>query len=125
MVPAEIIQTQPAQPVILFVEDELLVRLSVADFLRDAGLTVIEAGTAHEALRVLKVRSDVALVLTDLRMPGAVDGAGLIRQIRKSHSSVKVVVASAFQSSEPVDATVRKPYSLEHLLEVIKSVLAR
>ena len=125
MVPAEIIQTQPAQPVILFVEDELLVRLSVADFLRDAGLTVIEAGTAHEALTVLKVRSDVALVLTDLRMPGAVDGAGLIRQIRKSHSSVKVVVASAFQSSEPVDATVRKPYSLEHLLEVIKSVLAR
>ena len=125
MVPAEIIQTQPAQPVILFVEDELLVRLSVADFLRDAGLTVIEAGTAHEALTVLKVRSDVALVLTDLRMPGAVDGAGLIRQIRKSHSSVKVVVASAFQSSEPVDATVRKPYSLEHVLEVIKSVLAR
>jgi CheY-like chemotaxis protein len=124
MVPAEITRTQAARPVILFVEDELIMRLSVADFLRNAGLTVIEAGTAYEALTVLRVRSDVALVLTDLRMPGAVDGAGLIRQIRKSYPAVKVVVASAFRNTEPVDATVRKPYSLEHVLEVIKSVLA-
>jgi two-component system, response regulator PdtaR len=125
MVPAEIIRTQAAQPVILLVEDEFLIRMSVADFLRTAELTVIEAGSANEALMVLKARSDVALVLTDLRMPGAVDGAGLIREIRKSYPGVKlVVVASAFRNSEPVDATVRKPYSLEHVLEVIKSVLA-
>src|ERR1051326_8129822 len=120
MVPAEIIRTQTAQPVILFVEDEILIRLSTADFLRKSGFTVIEAGAAYEALMVLKARSDVTLVLTDLGMPGALDGSGLIRQIRKLYPDVKVIVASAFQSSEPVDATVAKPYSMERVLEVIK-----
>jgi DNA-binding NarL/FixJ family response regulator len=57
-------------------------------------------------------------------MPGALDGAGLIRQIRKSYPTVKVVVASAFKTAETVEASVAKPYSLERVLEVIKSVLA-
>ena len=124
MVPAEIIRPDTSSPVILLVEDELWIRFSLAEFLRKAEFTVIEAGSAHEALTVLKVRSDVALVVTDLNMPGALDGAGLIRLIRKSYPAVKVVVASAFQTSEPVEATVAKPYDLERILEVIKSVLS-
>jgi CheY-like chemotaxis protein len=123
MVPAEIIRPDASLPIILLVEDELLIRFSLAEFLRKAEFIVIEAATAHEALTVLKVRSDVALVLTDLNMPGALDGEGLIRQIRKSYPAVKVVVASAFKTAEPVEATVAKPYSLELVLEVIKSVL--
>jgi CheY-like chemotaxis protein len=106
MVPAEIVRPDTSSPVILLVEDELLIRFSLAEFLRKAEFIVIEAGTAHEALTVLKVRSDVALVLTDLNMPGALDGAGLIRQIRKSYPAVKVVVASAFKTAELVEATV-------------------
>lgn len=124
MVPAEIIRPDASSPVILLVEDELWIRFSLAEFLRKAEFTVIEAGSAYEALTVLKVRSDVALVVTDLNMPGALDGAGLIRQLRKSYPAVKVVVASAFQTSEPVEATVAKPYDLERVLEVIKSVLS-
>ena len=123
MVPAEIIRPEQYPNVILVVEDEIFIRLSLADFLRTAGYAVVETGTAYEALTVLKTRSDVALVVTDLNMPGALDGSGLIRQIRKSYPAVKVIVASAFQTNEPVEATVAKPYSLERLLEVVKSVL--
>jgi CheY-like chemotaxis protein len=125
MVPAAIIRPDTSWPVILLVEDELWIRFNLAEFLRKAEFIVIEAGTAHEALTVLKSRSDVALVLTDLKMPGALDGEGLIRQIRKSFPTVKVIVASAFQTAERVEATVVKPYSLQSVLEVIKSVIGR
>ncbi len=98
MVPAEIIRPVTSSPVILLVEDEILIRLSLAEFLRKAEFVVIEAGTAHEALTILRARSDVALVLTDLNMPGALDGAGLIRQIRRTSPAVKVVVAFSVQN---------------------------
>ena len=63
MVPAEVVALR--DPVILVVEDEVLIRLSVCDFLRNAGYIVIEAGNGREALAVLKIRSDIALVVTD------------------------------------------------------------
>lgn len=121
MVPAEVVALRV--PVILVVEDEVLIRISVCDFLRNAGFTVIEAGSAGEALAVLKVRADIALVVTDIHMSGAMEGLDLIREIRKSYPAIKVITASAYRNTEPVEATVTKPYSLESLLAVIKSVL--
>jgi len=121
MVPAEVGAIR--EPVLLVVEDEVLIRISVCDFLRNAGFTVIEAGNAREALAVLKVRADIALVLTDINMNGATDGLHLIREIRKSYPAIKIITASAYRNTEPVEATVSKPYSLERLLAVIESVL--
>jgi DNA-binding NtrC family response regulator len=121
MVPAEIVSGR--DPVLLVVEDEVLIRLSVCDFLRDEGFTVIEAGNADDALAVLNVRGDIALVLTDLNMSGAMEGVRLIREIRRSYPAIKVITASAYQVTEPVEATITKPYSLDRLLAIIKSVL--
>lgn len=121
MVPAEIVALRV--PVILVVEDEVLIRISVCDFLRNEGFTVIEAGSAREALAVLQVRADISLVVTDIHMSGAMEGVDLIREIRKSYPAIKVITASAYRNTEPVEATVTKPYSLESLLAVIKSVL--
>ena len=121
MVPEKVVEFRA--PVLLVVEDEVLIRISVCDFLRNAGFTVIEAGSAREALAVLKARADVALVVTDIRMSGAMEGLELIREIRKSYPAMKVITASAYRNTEPVEATVAKPYSLERLLAVINSVL--
>jgi CheY-like chemotaxis protein len=121
MIPAEVVAIRP--PVLLVVEDEVIIRISVCDFLRNAGFTVIEAGSAREALALLKVRRDIALVVTDIHMSDVREGLDLIREIRRSFPAVKVITASAYQNSEPVEATVVKPYSLERLLAVIKSVL--
>jgi CheY-like chemotaxis protein len=116
MVPAAIIGPHRDQAiVVLVVENDFILRLDVCDFLRRAGFTVIEAGNAHEALTVLRARSDIAVVVTDIRMPGAMDGSGLIRQIRKLLPDVKVIAATAYGTSEPVEATVGKPYSAEKL----------
>jgi len=123
MVPAEVVALR--EPVLLVVEDEVLIRLSVSDFLRNEGFTVIEAGSAREALTVLKARSDISLVVTDIHMSGALEGLDLVREIRRSFPAVKIITASAYQISEPVEATITKPYSLDSLLSVIRSVLGR
>ncbi len=107
----------------LVVEDEVLIRLSTSDFLRNEGFTVLEAGSAREALTVLKARSDVSVVVTDIHMSAALEGLELIREIRKSFPAVKIVTASAYQITEPVEAVLTKPYSLERLASVIKSLL--
>ena len=121
MVPDKVVELRA--PVLLVVEDEVLIRISVCDFLRNAGFSVIEAGSAREALAVLKAHADVALVVTDIRLSGAAEGLDLIREIRKSYPAMKVITASAYRNTEPVEATVTKPYSLERLLAVINSVL--
>jgi CheY-like chemotaxis protein len=121
MVPAEVVALR--EPVLLVVEDEVLNRLSTSDFLRNEGFTVLEAGSSREALTVLKARSDVSVVVTDIHMSGALEGLDLIREIRKSFPAVKIVTASAYQITEPVEAVITKPYSLERLASVIKSLL--
>lgn len=124
MVPAEVVGIR--EPVILFVDDEVLIRLSVSDFLRNAGYTVVEAANASEALIILKVRPEISLVLTDLHMSGGgMQGVDLIREVRKSYPFVKVITASAFRNGEAADASLIKPYAMERLLSVIESVLGR
>jgi len=121
MVPAHIFAKR--DPVLLVVEDEVLIRLSVCDFLRHAGFTVIEAGSAAEALALLRVHGDIGLVVTDIHMSGAKEGLNLIREIHRLYPSIKVISASAYQNTEPVEASISKPYSLEALLALIESVL--
>jgi CheY-like chemotaxis protein len=62
-------------PTVLLVEDEVLVRMMLADQLREAGCTVVEAPDADQALLILRqnlVRIDI--VISDIRMPGSMDG---------------------------------------------------
>ena len=113
-----------SKPVILAVEDEVLLRIYLCDGLRDAGFTVVEAGDAREALRVLKARSDVALVVTDLRMPGDMDGNDLVREIHRLYPCLKVISVSAHQIDEPVAASVSKPYKVDDVISLIKLLLS-
>ncbi len=64
---------------LLLVEDEVLIRLTVADYLRDCGYHVIEASNAQEALSVLTSDIDIDIVFSDVQMPGTIDGFGLAR----------------------------------------------
>ena len=75
--------------VILLVEDEALVRMFAADLLREeAGFKVIEAVDADEALTVLEAGPDVHALVTDVEMPGTLDGFTLARLVHKAWPSV-------------------------------------
>ncbi|MBB3237369.1 response regulator [Phyllobacterium endophyticum] len=78
---------------VLLVEDEVLIRMDVADSLRAAGWDVVEAGTVGDALTALKTES-FDLVLTDVHLPGDLTGLDLARIVTQTSPEVKVVVMS-------------------------------
>ena len=63
--------------VVLIVEDEMMLRMRAVDMVEDAGYTPIEALDADEAVAILESRSDIALMCTDIQMPGSMDGLDL------------------------------------------------
>src|SRR4051812_179969 len=77
--------TQPL-PVVLVVEDDPLVRTLAVEVVEDAGFLAIEAANADEAIIILEHRADIALVFTDIDMPGSMDGLKLAHAIRNRWS---------------------------------------
>jgi CheY-like chemotaxis protein len=79
---------------VLIAEDEILIRLDVADTLREQGWEVVETGTADDALAVLARDEQFEVVLTDVHMPGAHTGLDLARMVKQSYRHIKVAVMS-------------------------------
>lgn len=82
-------------PTILVVEDEVLLRLEVAEYLRAQGFRVLEAADADEALKLLSSSSErIELLFSDVNMPGSTDGLGLARWVRENQPWVEVILTS-------------------------------
>jgi len=118
------------QPVVLLVEDEPLVRLTQVDVLREAGFWVLEAENADEAFEMLRRRQDVSVVLTDVDMPGSIDGFEFARLVAQGWPEVGVMVISgkAFpdEGDLPPSATfVAKPVYPDALVEHLSALLTR
>src|ERR1700757_2956205 len=92
--------------VILVVEDEELARLIIADYLKDAGFTVLESANAESALTLLESRSDIRAVVLDVVMPGAMDGIALAHRIYQRWPRIGLLVVSG---REPPKATQLPP----------------
>jgi two-component system, response regulator PdtaR len=111
---------------ILVVEDEVLVRMVIADNLRNAGYKVIEASNAHEALDLLRNSVDVRLILSDVLMPGTMDGVALARTVRSEFPLIKIVLTSG-NLTRPnwaeYDAFFPKPYDAAQIIKHIKTLL--
>jgi DNA-binding response OmpR family regulator len=121
------------QPVILVVEDEVLVRLPLADYLRECGFKVLEAANADEALQVLTASDEpIDVVFSDVEMPGQMDGFGLARWVRANRPQTKVMLTSGHTRSAKLAAElcesgplVTKPYDYSFVLDRIKKLFAR
>ncbi|WP_262267979.1 response regulator [Microvirga yunnanensis] len=116
-------------PVVLLVEDEPLVRLTQVDILREAEFWVVEAQDADEALEMLKSRPDISVVLTDVDMPGSIDGFEFARLVRQGWPEVGVLVISGKTAPEPGDlppnATfLHKPIMPDDLVAALTRVMA-
>jgi CheY-like chemotaxis protein len=117
------------RPVVLLVEDEPLVRTLQVDILRDADFWVLEAQDADEAFEVLKRRPDVRAVLTDVDMPGSLDGFEFARLVAQGWPKVGVLVISGKTAPEPGDLPpnarfAAKPVRPDDLVETLRSVMA-
>src|SRR2546421_8589691 len=83
-----------APAVVLVVEDEMLLRMRAVDMVEDAGFTSVEAVNADEAVAILESRSDIALLLTDIQMPGSMDGLKLAHAVHERWPDIKIVLVS-------------------------------
>jgi CheY-like chemotaxis protein len=83
-----------SSPIVLVVEDEMLLRMRAVDMVQDAGYTSIEAVDADQALAMLESRSDIALLFTDIQMPGSMDGLELAHAVHKRWPPIKIILVS-------------------------------
>lgn len=113
---------------VLVVEDEGLVRDMIARELADVGYRVLESETADEAASLLE-REHIDLLLTDIRMPGHLDGWDLAERMRVKRPDVPVIYATGYSREEarPVSNStlIQKPYRLVDLVDAVGRLLAR
>ena len=113
---------------VMVVEDEVIIRLMLAQTLRDAGYNVIETSNADEALIVFEATLP-DIIVTDVHMPGSVDGMGLCSTVHTIYPKLPVIIVSAYPNSntaeiDPYTKFLPKPYSVVHLVEVIQTQLS-
>src|SRR5262245_21429794 len=99
----------------------------IAEELRSKGFAVVEASNSDEAQAILQTSARVDIVVSDVRMPGALDGLGLARWVREARPELKVVIASAHvpdgRPHELADAYFVKPYDVDRLVARLRELL--
>jgi CheY-like chemotaxis protein len=121
------------QHTILLVEDEPLIRMDIAAELRDHGFEVVEAARAMEAIGLLAGRSiPVALLLTDVQMPGEMDGLDLARWTGEHRPEIVVSVMSASREAIgralalcPPSLVFLKPIESQPMAKAFRAVLGK
>jgi DNA-binding response OmpR family regulator len=115
--------------IVLVVEDEILIRAAVAEYLRISGYTVVEAADAAEAIAIFVSGEPIDVVMCDVDLPGTMDGLNLARWINRHHSTLPVLLTSgrriALAPGERLaDFFIAKPFRLGELGEHIRLMLA-
>lgn len=118
------------RPVVLLVEDNAFIRVTAAEALFDCGFTVLEADSAHDAMRVLTENELVDVLFTDLNLPGSTDGLKLSKMVDAVRPGTKLVVTSGQQELTSTDLPdhgvfLSKPYGQDQMCNVIRSQLNR
>ena len=115
---------------ILLVEDEPLIRMDIADHLLKHGFDVLEAGDADEAIVLLERHNTIRLIITDIDMPGSMDGLKLAAAVRDRWPPVKIIVVSGHRAVEITDIPdgsifFSKPYSPSHIVTSMRELLSQ
>ena len=109
---------------VLVVEDEVMMRTKLVDELEDAGYLVVEASDGTEAVEILTLRPEVKIIISDVRMPGPIDGVELCRRVRSGYPGIKVVLSSGEPNaadSTAHDGFFLKPYRVAWIIKHIRS----
>jgi CheY-like chemotaxis protein len=112
----------------LVVDDDPLVRTVTADMLQHAGFDVEEASSADEALSKLNGDYRPGALVTDVQMPGAMNGYGLAERVHGLFPKIAIVVVSGVAAPKlgdipPNAGFLAKPFTLEGLLQAIQEAL--
>jgi CheY-like chemotaxis protein len=120
---------QSGRPVVLIVEDELLLRMNAVEMIEAAGFEVVEAANADEAIEILESRRDITVVFTDIQMPGSMDGLKLARAVRGRWPPIKIIATSGHVDIGETDLPeggrfLPKPYSPRQVTGVLRELIS-
>ncbi len=110
---------------IFVVDPDILVRMVIADYLRECGYKVVEGVNADDVLAVLEAGRKIDVILTEVQLAGSVDGFELARQIRENHPDIDVILTSGVRRAADKagnlcnDGLVAKPY---HPQEIVRRI---
>jgi two-component sensor histidine kinase/CheY-like chemotaxis protein len=115
-------------PKVLVVEDEMVLRMRAADIVEDAGFCPVEAVNADEAMAILEARSDIALLFTDIQMPGSMDGLKLAHAVHTRWPAIKIVLVSGqvrpSDAERPADSHFfGKPLGVEQMIAELQAMV--
>jgi CheY-like chemotaxis protein len=116
---------------VLVVDDEVLIRMVISDYLRGCGYRVLEAASADEALTVLQhLETKIDIVFSDIAMPGSMDGFALSQWLRANRPGIDVILAgsiprAANEAAELCDSgPLPKPYEPQLVIDRIRRLIA-
>lgn len=117
-------------PHVLIVEDDFLIRMSVAEDMRDADFHVLEACNAEEALRLLEVHPETDTLFTDIDMPGSMNGLALAKAVRERRPDVEILLTSGYLKVPLNELSDQfpffsKPYDVGRVINHIKAHLVQ
>ena len=117
-----------SQYTVLLVEDDPLLRMISHDGLSAAGYHVIEAANASEALAILEARCDVSCVVSDIVMPGDINGIALSWEMRSRWPGIPTILSSGKALPSPSnipDSTImlQKPFALDDLRTAVSRAI--
>jgi len=106
---------------ILVAEDEAMLRIIAVEMLEDAGFEVFEAGDGAEALELLKAHPQIALLVSDIKMP-RMDGYALVEAGLTFRPDLKILLMTGYSQDPPPQVLktreiqiLHKPFNLERL----------
>lgn len=121
-------QPETRGPKVLLVEDEPPLLALVVEGFQEAGLQPIWAGNGDDALSIMKVGPGPVALVTDIRLPGRLNGWELAERFRELKPSAPVIYVTGYSDSDPRpvsnSALLRKPYRLADVIAELRRLLA-
>jgi len=118
-------------PAVLVVEDEAIIRMMLVDELEYAGIAVIEADGADAAVAIMSNGATICAVVTDVRMPGTMDGLGLAAWMRHQAPRVPIIITSGVMTESECEAinpaikrVISKPYSAKKVAGLVVALVS-
>ena len=113
---------------VLVVEDDAILRLHALDIVEEAGFVALEAKNADEAIVILESRTDIALLFTDVNMPGSMDGVKLAHAVRNRWPPIKIVVVSGHVQLDETDLPTNsrffgKPFEVQKMIAELRGLI--
>lgn len=115
---------------ILVVDDEVLIRMTVTEELSDAGYTCLEAANGSEAVALLAEHPDVSLLVTDLGLPGGMNGRDVAETARETNPDLPVLFITGYSDQGALDgdmqraAVMAKPFRMADLVAKVQALIA-